>query len=147
MGNQAESFEDGGADHPILEEADLDATHDANGHLAAHTNRDTNPINPINPQHGTGKMEGGNPHLQAILPNGDQYEDESEEADQPNTKPPPPPTRNENENMSVGVGVATKKKKTKSKSKSKRGLVKSNRNQAQGESDLMTYDEGSTDRL
>lgn len=152
MGNQAESFEDddGGADHDILEDARPDATHDSNGHLAGQTNPDANGITP---QHDSEEMEGGNPHLQALLPNGDKYEDEGGEADQPHTKPPPPLNENKNENKngnettSVGVGVAKKKKKTKSKPKSKRGLVKPNRNHAQGESDLMTYGEGSTDRL
>lgn len=120
MGNQAESFEDGDPDdHAILEQASLGAKDDSNHHPAVHTNGDTDGMKPSN---GTEENGGGNPYLQAILPDGGEYENEGVDENQRSTEPP-------SGNVGVGVGTVKKKKKTKSKSKSKRGLVTSFPNQ------------------
>lgn len=134
MGNQAEFFEDGGAEHDMLEEAGLDAKDDhTNGHLSG-----------VKPQHDADENGAVNPGLQAVLPNGDAYEDEGPDAaplrtNAPSEKANENEGENEGENggetigenivENMGVGSAKKKRKSKSKSKSKRGLVISNPNQ------------------
>lgn len=133
MGNQAEFFEDGGVERDILEEAGLDAKDDPNRHLTRHTNGH---LNGVKPQHDADENGTGNPALQAILPNGELYEDEGLDVAPLRTNAPRE-NANENEGETIGenmvenmgVGLGKKKRKSKSKSKSKRGLVIFNPNQ------------------
>lgn len=132
MGNQAESFEDRDPDdHGISEQASQDAKDDAMDRPTVHTNGDTDGMKPSNgtdERDGGEENGGGNPYLQAILPDGGEYdeggEDENEESTKPSSESPGVGVAS-SENPGVGVGTAKKKKKTKTKSKSKRGLVTS----------------------